>query len=603
MPPRRLQVSSGINPPSLRPVASPTDTFVQTAEGAQLDQLARGLAQVSPSLGRFSDTLAEKQSQADAAAGEAKRRELGGKIKDELDAVKKGLIGPHESSWFMAGFHEQSGRISADNMNFYVQSKLAADEQVQTATDPTDFTAAYDKYRKEWVSQNLEGTTQDQYFEKGFGSRSDAAAASAQNDFVNGLGSRVMRFAGQAHFAEVYNSVRTELDRGMSHAAIAAELTALNDVAVKKLNGDLVNQKTVDAVVAAAKEANDTSILDILKSIGSGPKLQSGSRAGLGSTQYGLDQVEAASKEIATENQSRASREWSAAEHKKTDDEEKIYQAVFSKLEAAPDAHSVDLSDERKAMTLVAPEKVPLLLEFQKQFSEKEQDDSPQQAADALRRVYIAHPGEHLTTLEDAAALVANRQISKGTWREIVSDIHERDTNGNKFERDPSLKEGKRQLRSMFVSELGLLDTPMMRQKAAEAEDEFTARYIAWRSGPGKEADSAKTLEWMNTTRAAVFTSKSGSIEIRDFSKIPKASLGPVVPDPAKHLVTDPTNINNLLNELRQFQDHKRTSLSPQAISVLQYVGIPANLKAIQEFVDQQMKLLPTAILPDSTGN
>src|SRR5690349_4134216 len=131
MPKQRVQVDSGFGPASLQPAAKPVDTFVQTAEGKSLDQLAQGLAQVAPALGRFSDTLAKRKAEGDYAAGEQKARELTQSAKSFRDAIRSGKITPDQSPWFMAGLHEQFGRLAADRMNFDMMNAVSQDEGLQ----------------------------------------------------------------------------------------------------------------------------------------------------------------------------------------------------------------------------------------------------------------------------------------------------------------------------------------------------------------------------------------------------------------------------------------------------------------------------------------
>src|ERR1043166_7835872 len=171
---QRLQVDSGIPQPELRPAASPIDTFVHTDAGQQTEQLAQGLAQLSPALGRFSDVLTEKQAQADYEAGSQKARELSQSAKSFKDAIQAGKITPNQSPWFMAGLKEQFGRLAADRMNFEFLTAAAQDENLQTTTNPADFDAFYSKFLGQWQQNNLDPDSRDRFFEKGFGSKSDA---------------------------------------------------------------------------------------------------------------------------------------------------------------------------------------------------------------------------------------------------------------------------------------------------------------------------------------------------------------------------------------------------------------------------------------------
>jgi len=72
-------------------------------------------------------------------------------------------------------------------------------------------------------------------------------------------------------------------------------------------------------------------------------------------------------------------------------------------------------------------------------------------------------------------------------------------------------------------------------------------------------------------------------------------------PDPTKQLVTDPSNIHTLEQELVQMLGKKRNRFSPMAISTLQWAGLvreeetpdeflltPVKTSAIQNFIAAQ---------------
>jgi len=602
MPKKRLQVDSGIGPAGLRPVASPVDTFVpQTADAHQLEQLAQGLAALSPALGRFSDVLAKRTAEEQFEAGKKRARELTESAKSFRDAIRDGKITPDQSPWFMAGLREQFGRLAADRMNFDFQTALAKDEKMQSTTEAADFDAFYQSFATGWMKDNLDEGDRNAQFEQGFGNRADAYLADNQRQFASQLAGRVVKFAGDGHFSEVFNSIRTELGRGTSLDTLGAAITAMNDEAVAKgLNGRLVNERTVEAVVAAARRLNDTSILGLLDTIQSGPL--DGKRSALSATRTGAAAVEEAENDIAQENQVAMNREHQRAEQAKDQAVEGIFGQAVQLLDQANDPHNVDLKPLRQMMQQIAPEKVPLMLQLQDAWSDRTLADDPLQVASAFRRVYTPHAGEHYTSLEEASALLANREMSVPTWRSLVNEIQSRDNEGgtSRFEKDPLLKAAQRQIRAMFVSELGI-EGPEMRLKAEEAVDEFTMRYIRWRRGSGKDMNEEQVRTWMHDTRNEVFKSKSGASNLRDFDRIPQANLRPTRPDYTKQLVTDPSNLRLLEEEVERVLQNGRGGFSPQSISVLQYAGIAPDVNAVRDFIRVQRGFLPTFVAPDST--
>jgi hypothetical protein len=608
MPRQRLQVDSGISPAGLKPVASPVDTFVKTDEGRKLEQLAQGLAQLSPALGRFSDTLAKRSAEENFAAGQKKARELAQSAKSFKEAIRSGMITPNQSPWFMAGLREQFGRLAADRMNFEMMVAAAQDETLQTTTDPADFDAFAQKFTQQWQETNLNEEDRDAHFEQGFGSKTDAYLADQQRQFAAQLAGRVVRFAGDGHFAEVLNSILVEQGRPVDVTAMGASITGLNDAAVARgMGGDLVNQMTIDAVVAAAKLYNDDSILHILEHTRGGKADNRGNRPFLSNTRYGAKAIEDAQNEIASDNQAQNSRNYEAQQRAKQGEVDTIIGQAVAALDQSRDPHSVDLKALRAAMTAVAPEKVPLLHQLQDAWSDRTLTDDPLQVASAFRRVYTPNEGEHATSLEDASALLADRGISVTTYRGLVNEIIQRDTTGgtNRFVNDPLYKEGRSQIRRMFQVEFGGIgDNPIMAQRAEEAVDEFSMRYTQWRNGPGKDASNTEALQWVHDARIEVFRAKSESRTIQEFDKLPEANMnGPQRPDPAKQLVTDISNIRFLEAEIEQIGQGRRGAFSPQALSILQYAGIPPTKEAVAAFIQQQRKLIPIFIPPDSIPN
>lgn len=607
MPKQRLQVDSPVGAAALRPAAAPVDTFVQTAEGKSLEQLAQGLAALSPALGRFSDVLSQRKAEGDFAAGTKKARELSESAKTFKEAIKNGLITPNQSPWFMAGLREQFGRLAADRMNFEMLTTMANDETMQTSTNASDFDAFAQNFTQQWQENNLDPGNRDLHFEKGFGSKADAYLADAQRTFAAQLAGRVVKYAGDGHFSEVLNNVMAEWGRHATPETIGASITELNDAAVARgMGGDLVNKMTIDAVISAAKRTNDPEMLNLLDHIMSNKADSKGKRPSLSSITYGAkalygdENSPGAFVEIAAENQTRNSREHAAAELKKTQAVEGLLTNAWQALDKTNG--QADLKVVRDQMMSVAPEKVSMLYEMQNAWNDHTLRDEPLEAASAFRRVFTVNPGESYTTLEDAAAMLANRQLSIPTYRQLVNDIQERDKEGNRFEKDNMLKSAQSQIRRMFGVEFGGTgEMPNANRLAEEAVDEFSMRYIRWRSGPGKDADEKTVRTWIHDARLEVFSSKTNADASKDFEQVPHANMGPQPPNPDEMLVTDPTNLDLLETELGEIINHQgRNGFSPQAISVLQYAGIAPTAEAVQEFLKKQRGFAPKFVPPNT---
>lgn len=601
MPKQRLQVEAIPTIP-LQPAARPVDSFLEPTAGQQDEQLAQGLARLVPGLENLSEVVSRRKAAANFAAGQKKARELAEQAANFRDAIRAGAITPNQSPFFMSGLKEQFGRLAADRMNFEFLTAAAQDETLQTSIDPADFDTFASNFRSQWMKNNLaEPNTRDAQFERGFGSMADAHLADNQRAFAAQLAGRVTRFAGDAHFSEVMNDVLAEWGRGTSVETLGTSITELNDAAhLRGMNGNLVNQLTVDAVIAAASRANDLGMLDILDHVNSGPAAQGGRRS-LSTTRYGAAKLEEARHNISAEIQSQNTQDYLQHERRQAAAVDDIMQQVNNSLEQS--GGSADLSSFRSMMNVVDPSKVSLIYQMRDAFNDHTIVDDPPAVASAFRRVTVANPGENYTSFEEAAGLLADRRISIASYRNLINDIQERDKVGiGRWAQDPVLKGGQSDIERMFGVEFGQTgENPNAVRLALEAKDEFTKRYIAWRKGAGANVDDP--TDWVNRTRNEIFTRMTNRPAAIDYSRVPHANLGPQLPDPATQLVTDPSNVQALSKELDDWMAGRRNNLSPLSLDLLKLYGIPAKPDDIKKFVDQQRKFLNSPIArPDSTN-
>lgn len=609
MPKQRLQVESGISPAGLTAPAQPVDTFVKTGAGAQLEQLAQGLSQLSPALGRFSDVLTQRQNETDLASGQRTARDLANSAKSFREAIQSGKILPNQSPWFMYGLHEQFGRLAADHMSAEATVAAAQDESLQSSTDMADYDKFLSDFIPKWQDANVDPSERNLQFEKGFGSRADAALADLRANFASQIAGRVQKFANDGHFSEVMNSVITEAARGTSHAVVGAEISQLMDAGIARgMNGTQLNIKTVDAVVAAAKRLNDSSWLDLLDTIKTGRPDNRGNRPSLATTQYGSTEIEKAQQEIAGQNQTLANIRWTNDERQHAEAVASVYRQAVSALEATDDPASVNLSSQRAAMNAVAPEKVNDLINLQKNYRDETIVTDPPLVASAFRRVWTPYPGEQATTEADAGDLLANRKISRPDFTTLMSYIQERDRGGSKIANDPLLKQGQAQIRAMFAAEFGQGSSDQ-KQRAEEAVDEFTSQYLHYRqSADGKNADEVRTRAWIHDHRILAYRRMSDDAGSSFDTAIPKAVIdtssnqntGPQHPDPSKMLVTDPATISLIASEFQDVLRGTRHGLSGRSISALQHAGIIPNKANIKAFLQLQNQFLDVPVPVDT---
>jgi hypothetical protein len=610
MPKQRLQVESGISPAGLTAPAQPVDTFVKTGEGAQLEQLAQGLSQLSPALGRFSDILTQRKTEADLATGQRTARDLANSAKSFREAIQAGKLLPSQSPWFMYGLHEQFGRLAADHLSADATVAAAQDSGLQSSTDMADYDKFLADFIPKWQDANIDPSERNLHFEKGFGARADAALADLRSNFAAQIAARVQKFANDGHFSEVMNSVITEAGRNTPHAAIGAAISQLNDDAIARgMNGTQVNVKTVDAVVAAAKRLNDSSLLDLLDTIKTGRPDNRGNRPSLATTQYGAAQIEQAQQEIAQQNQTLANIQWTKEERDHARAVATVYGNAIAALEASDDPGTVNLGPMREAMRVVAPEKVADLINLQKNYRDTTIPGDPVLTASAFRRVWTPYPGEQQTTEEDAGAMLANRQISRPDFTTLMNFIQERDRGGSKMANDPLLKQGQAQIRAMFAAEFGQ-GSAEQKQRAEEAVDEFTSQYLHYRqTEEGKNATEVQARAWIHDHRILAYRRMSEGADATTFdTTIPKAVIdtssnpnaAPRPLDPSKGLVADPATISLIASEFQDLLRGTRRGLSARAISALVHAGIIPDQANIKAFLQLQNKFLDVPVPVDT---
>lgn len=291
----RLQVDTGLRPQSLTPIASPVDTFTKPTAGQGLAQLANGLAAFAPSLARFSGELTDRHNTEKRTEGEAAARRMFEAGKSYADAVKEGLIPRGANPFYVAGFKEQWGRVTADKWNSDLTVALANNPDLQTSTDLKDYDKFVAEHRKDWLEKNVDPGKRDQFFETGFGHRADAYYANARNSFASQMAQRIEKYSDDAHFAEVKQHV---LSSKASPEVIAEDIDILNESLVRQgRDGTALNQTTVKAIVSAAldkAQAGDPNALKVLDLI----TQVNGKSGPLSNTQFGAGAMQKAREDV-----------------------------------------------------------------------------------------------------------------------------------------------------------------------------------------------------------------------------------------------------------------------------------------------------------------
>jgi muramidase (phage lysozyme) len=151
-----IDAAQDIAPVSLQPQAAPVDTYVQPAReanpGGQLADLAKGLQSVSSDLGSYFAAEKERKDKEDGILGEAefhKNNQQG-----YADAIRDGKIPPQSSQAFVKAYKTAQGTVAGQDLQtkFNLAYEQWGDKE---NADP----AAYNKFVKDFVSQNIGATT------------------------------------------------------------------------------------------------------------------------------------------------------------------------------------------------------------------------------------------------------------------------------------------------------------------------------------------------------------------------------------------------------------------------------------------------------------
>lgn len=285
----------------LAPVARPVDSYVRPtaasvgpAAPSELEDLARQLNIVAPQLQQNLAESHKQYTEAEIKAGTEARLK---NQKSFRDAVQSGVIPEAANPWFVKGYQQQDGRLSA--MEFDAAMRTAwASSPVKESDNPAEFTKFLADFRKSWM-QDHEGGTQDW-----------------MDGFIPGLHQSESNMTAQhiAHRqAEISRAVREntaneigvllnnqeQRERGMSpldplvqesRMATAREIqNRTKDLVQKGLSGSDANKITAEVVIAKGIELKDG---DYARAILSNIQTPGGNVAGIADVAQKLNSAE-----------------------------------------------------------------------------------------------------------------------------------------------------------------------------------------------------------------------------------------------------------------------------------------------------------------------
>jgi hypothetical protein len=274
----------------------------QTNSYAQLGEALKG---INPQIQQYLQNTNTQNNEIDAATAKTDAIRTGATYGE---AVRRGLIDPNQSPYYMQAWKELDGQNAADSIAASVQSKYETDP-IRNSTDPQ---AIHD-----WTQQQIQAGTagMDSQTMLGAGPKLQAlagslmaqqgkqAAANAQNGLQTAYGTQVSNITN-SYMQEVQQS-----GQAFSPSELASRINAATSLPqFAGVDPKTLNSIQTEAVIAAAKTAGDDRPLQAL-SMDRPDRLNPGQTIpGAGMSMEGKAAVFAAGKEILAQK-------WMAQDH------------------------------------------------------------------------------------------------------------------------------------------------------------------------------------------------------------------------------------------------------------------------------------------------
>lgn len=633
MPDRRPQVDygqdnpnalgvrqQGISEPSLRPAASPVDTFVRAARqgdtnaGNQAAQLAQALAQFSPGLARYAQGMQEKQNAQKLEEGKLAVSELSQQAKTYKDAVDKGMIPAHANPFFVAGVKEQYGRVVADQFASDMAGHIASNPDLQKSTDVKDFDATMTRAQEEWISQNIGPGNRDSFFNTGFSFRAQQTVAALRQQFSEQAGDRLVKLGTDAAFAEAKTHVIDSMNKGLPVDQAAADLQQWrSDMLAQGRSEPVIDHALVQAIgEAALDQQNKTRGLDA---------------AHLLHLITGKDGTKLAD----------LSPETSAYARKLS---EEVIATDFKRIEQTKAYEKVDWDNRIEAAQVALVQNV-----LKNPFADasgilKTVSDIPE-AAEKLTRTLASvraakeNPQVRLQIFSDIwrdPKIAVNTILQRGARGEIgpddvtflVNQVQERDDRAERAA-DRSLTRADQVLRRSelseraydrvmedpaFTGELGNMSaqfidpffgkTPELGQRQANAEALFRSHWLEWRASPEGQTASGpdRVKKAREMAQSVIDQQTAGMPRMSTGSSAPRPAWGG---EPSKANAKGPPGGDTLFLTRADIAAITQKQSTPHAIEVLKHLGLidergaPTDGAVLNDFARQQIKLFKQA--------
>lgn len=574
------------NSPTLRPVASPVDTFVAPPTATPADRLAEGLAKFVPDLLQLSSRQQEAKAQQDIAEGQQLGREIARSGQDYATAIRKGEIHPSESPWFRMGAHEQMGRAAAAQFyGDFVQALGQSD--VKDATD----VAAYDKfagdYLKQWTAQHV-GNSNLQ-FQQGF-AEVDKTIADLRTRFAADAGERLVKQNLDDYEATQIANLRRLVDAGNATpeqyaAAIQAELDRQVAVGTDR---KAVNEATIKAVADAATYARDARLFYVLKNVKAGS-----------TSLYDRPDVQAVLNDTRNRILDIRGDEETA---RRQQEQEQLQQTVNTTFNSAIDAMlttrtpaSVDLTPYLNTLraTKGGFAYVDSLVQTQRTLASRRTEGDPRVENDLLAEIVVDPNFDATRWVRRAANALNNGSIGRDGFNALMAQIRtiqgEGTGGGPKVLTNPLFTQGLRFLRDHYGSDIVPAEVAAVRGDASRDFQGWWLRQVArpeWKSMSDLQKNEAinKRIE----TTFSLYT--TAGAPIKDLSGNPRPDTDVNAPAWVRQPVDSPQNMERVFRAWEQSGFSPRKFLSMDGmVTLLKQNNVPPD--RIPEFIRRQQAL------------
>lgn len=256
--------------PTVRPTASPVDTFHRSMapiRDTRLAQIAGAFSDIQPGLSKFLNERQEVQNDKSIAEGFAKAQASKLKFKE---AVQKGLIPAGANPWYRVGWERQDAQVASLQYDEDLKAAYASSGLSQ-AKDSAKVQAFVADFTKKWHESHPENQENAEFTRIFAG-----AAAQSHEALANQHASDLV----QKIEADVIQNTALQLDHtlekdggllGSYSPSIGDSLAEVVKVQIDNgLDGRTANKLVAESVIRQAVTDGDINTLDILMDVPSG---------------------------------------------------------------------------------------------------------------------------------------------------------------------------------------------------------------------------------------------------------------------------------------------------------------------------------------------